>query len=70
VFLRGPNGATEVVLRTEWDTETDAAEFEAAALQAIRTLGGDNGVLRDPGATFVLVMIGSLGDQVLPALEG
>jgi hypothetical protein len=39
-LLEGPNGAWAIVLRTAWDTERDATEFDEAAQSAERQVGG------------------------------
>jgi hypothetical protein len=46
--MDGPGGAWVVALHTEWDTTTDAAQFEAAATTAKAKAGGSAEVL--PGA--------------------
>ena len=39
-YLRGPNGASALALRTSWDTASDASEFLAAAKMAAANLPG------------------------------
>jgi len=53
-LLEGPNGAYALVILTAWDTPRDAAEFAAAAGEAVRGVPGDTRVVSiAPGAATV-----------------
>jgi hypothetical protein len=45
-LVDGPNGAYGLVILTTWDTPADAAEFAAAATQAVRGVPGQGRVVR------------------------
>jgi hypothetical protein len=55
--LDGPGGATAVVIRSEWDTAPDAAEFAAQAELVVPSLSGSGDVLAAPGGTNVTVVL-------------
>jgi hypothetical protein len=63
-LLDGPNGQWAIVLKTEWDTANDAAEFEAAISPRVAQAGGPGKVLPGSGDTIRWVVIGS-DDQTL-----
>lgn len=64
----GPNGSWGVVLRTAWDSDRDAAEFESAAGPIVTKLADPAAVLPGAGGTERWVVVGS--DQtVLQNLE-
>jgi len=67
-LLGGPDGASAVVLLTEWDTAADADEFAAAAGTAMADLGVDGVVAIQPGTTRAAVLIGS-SPEVLVTLD-
>ena len=67
--LNGPNGAWSVVLRTAWDTEADAQEFEAAAAALVDGLASPASLLPGAGAIERWVIVGS-DDQTLNAVAG
>jgi len=58
-LLQGPTGAWAVALKTAWDTDTDAAEFETAAREALPKLGGPGDVLPGEGGRTRWIVIGS-----------
>lgn len=58
-LVEGPNGAWGVALRTIWDTDADAAAFEAAATPLISTMGGPGALLPGAGGRERWVVIGS-----------
>ena len=49
-LLDGPNGAYALLIRTTWDTLTDAAEFATEATEAVRGVPGAARVVRVPSA--------------------
>ncbi len=50
--MTNPSGSWATVIRTAWDSDDDAAEFEAAATSAIGAAGGPAQVLPgESGAT-------------------
>jgi hypothetical protein len=55
--VAGPNDTWALALKTEWDTEADASEFEAAAETAIAKAGGEAQVLPGEGGTTRWVVI-------------
>lgn len=57
--LSGPDGAWAVVMRTAWDSEADAAQFEAAAQAAVAKAGGPAAVLPGEGGTTRWFLVGS-----------
>ena len=57
-YLRGPDGAYALVLRTVWDTQADADEFLAAARTAAASLPGSAEAERDD-ARSVGVLVAS-----------
>jgi hypothetical protein len=50
--LEGPNDTWALAMHTEWDTPTDADEFEAAATTAVSAAGGIAAVLPGAGGTI------------------
>ena len=67
--LNGPNGAWGVVLRSVWDTATDATQFETAAMPLVDKLSSPAALLPGAGGTERWVVIGS-NDATLNALAG
>lgn len=59
VLLDGPDDAWAIGLITEWDTAADATEFADAAHRALDALGRPGAVGAQPGATRVVVLLGS-----------
>jgi len=57
--INGPNDTWAVVMKTVWDTEADAAEFDAAATTAMGQAGGLGQVLPGAGGTTRWVLIAS-----------
>jgi hypothetical protein len=62
--LDGPNGATAVVIATEWDTAADATEFAAKARLVVGGLADPGDVLALVDGTSVTVVIASSADLV------
>ena len=58
-LLDGPDGRWAIALKTEWDTEKDAAEFEAGIAQRVAEAGGPGQVLPGEGGRVRWVVIGS-----------
>jgi hypothetical protein len=58
-LLDGPNGRWAVALKTEWDTDKDAAEFEAGIAKRVAEAGGPGQVLPGEGGRVRWVVIGS-----------
>jgi hypothetical protein len=58
-LLDGPDGRWAVALKTEWDTEKDAAEFEAGIAKRVAEAGGPGRVLPGEGGRVRWVVIGS-----------
>jgi hypothetical protein len=67
--IDGPADAWAVVMQTEWDTEADAAEFEAAAETALKTAGGVAQVVPGAGGTTRWIVVGS-DDATLTKVAG
>ncbi len=67
--LNGPNEAWAVVMKTDWDTAADAAEFEAAATTAAEAAGGQAAVLPGEGGTVRWFVVGS-DDATLDTVAG
>jgi len=63
-LLDGPSGQWAIVLKTQWDTANDAAEFEASIAPRVAQAGGPGKVLPGEGDTVRWVVIGS-DDQTL-----
>ncbi len=59
MLLDGPNGAWALVLKTEWDTAADAAEFETAIAPRVAEAAGPGHVLPGEGGKVRWVVIGS-----------
>jgi len=68
-YLTGPGGAWTVALKTEWDTATDATEFEAAVRDVLPDADGPADVLPGAGGPVRWVVIGS-DDAVLAQVSG
>jgi hypothetical protein len=64
----GPNGSWGVVLRTAWDSDRDAAEFESAATPIVSKLADPAALLPGSGGNERWVVVASDG-TVLQALE-
>ena len=58
-LLDGPSGAWAVVIRTEWDSDADAAEFETGIAPRIQAAGGPGQVLPGEGGRVRWIVIGS-----------
>jgi hypothetical protein len=58
-LLDGPDGRWAVALKTEWDTDKDAAEFEAGIAKRVAEAGGPGQVLPGEGGRVRWVVIGS-----------
>jgi hypothetical protein len=58
-LLDGPDGRWAVALKTEWDTEVDAAEFQAGIAKRVAEAGGPGQVLPGEGGRVRWVVIGS-----------
>jgi hypothetical protein len=67
--VNGPSDTWGVVLRTRWDTEADAAAFEAAAAPLVDALASPASLLPGAGGTERWVVIGS-DDATLGRLAG
>ena len=67
--VNGPDGAWATVMRTAWDSEADAEEFEAAATTALQQSGGVAQVLPGDGGTTRWVVVGS-DDATLSKVAG
>lgn len=65
--LNGPADTWAVIMKTEWDTVGDAAEFEAAATTAAEAAGGSAAVLPGEGGTVRWFVVGS-DDATLTAV--
>jgi hypothetical protein len=57
--LDGPNGAWSIVLRTAWDTPSDAAAFETAATPLVDGLAAPAALLPGAGGSERWIVIGS-----------
>ena len=69
-LLEGPDGETAVVIDTAWDSEADAAEFEAAlgpTVDKLMALDRSPAVLRPAPDRVVLVTATSLDTMALVA---
>jgi hypothetical protein len=66
-LLDGPDGGWAIAWRTAWDTETDAAEFEDAALRVIRAGDASADVVPVPGGDEVWLIFAS-DDAILGQL--
>ncbi len=67
--VNGPDGAWGVVLRTAWDTPTDATEFETAATPIVDGLGDSAALLPGAGGAERWVVVAS-DDATLGRLTG
>lgn len=65
--LDGPNDAWAVILRTAWDSDADAAEFETAAGTAVEAAGGPAAVLPGSGGKTRWFLVGSDADVLADA---
>jgi hypothetical protein len=68
-LLEGPKEQWAIAWHTVWDSDADAAEFEADALDAVAKAGGKGSVLPGEGGTTRWVVIGS-DDAVLTKIAG
>ncbi|MBA2381853.1 MAG: hypothetical protein H0V73_07055 [Chloroflexi bacterium] len=68
-LLDGPGGAWAVVFRTEWETDKDAAEFEAGIAPSVQNAAGPGQVLPGEGGRVRWIVIGSV-DAVLARVSG
>ncbi|HUQ77909.1 MAG TPA: hypothetical protein VM427_03410 [Patescibacteria group bacterium] len=68
-LLDGPDGRWAVVFRTEWDTVTDAAEFETGVGPRVAAAAGPGRVLPGQGGRTRWIVIGS-DDTTLTLLAG
>jgi hypothetical protein len=67
--LNGTDDAWALVMKTEWDTTADAAEFEAAAETAVDAAGGPAAVLPGEGGKVRWFVVAS-DDGALNAVTG
>jgi hypothetical protein len=67
-YLRGPEGAYALVMRTAWDTAADAAEFVDAAGTAVGD-GDSPGTVVRSSATEVVVVLASDGAALNAAVD-
>jgi len=67
--LQGPDEAWALAMATEWDTTTDATEFESAAVAGLTGSTGVGQVLPGEGGTVRWVVVGS-DDATLERLAG
>ncbi len=58
-LLDGPNGAWAIAWQTAWDSDADAAEFEAAANAVLPKAAGPGSVLPGAGGRTRWVVVGS-----------
>jgi hypothetical protein len=58
-LVEGPNGAWGVVLRTAWDSDSDASAFEAAATPLVEGLATPASLLPGAGRSERWIVIGS-----------
>lgn len=65
-LYRGPAGAMALLLRSEWDTAADAAEFAAAARTALARLIPGGLVRWDAGKTTVEITAGFPASNLVP----
>ena len=68
-LLDGPDGSWAVVLKTEWDTDADATEFETAITPKVAAAAGPGQVLPGEGGKVRWIVIGS-DDAVLGKVAG
>jgi len=68
-LVEGPNGAWGVVLRTAWDSDSDAAAFEAAATALVDELASPAALLPGAGGVERWVVVGS-DEATLNAIAG
>ena len=62
--LDGPGGATAVVISSEWDNPSDAAEFATQAKLVVASLAGAGEVVAPAGGTRVRVILAPTDDVV------
>lgn len=67
-FLEGPDGAWAVVMKTAWDTDRDADEFEAGIEPLLARAAGPAAVLPGEGGPIRWIVIGS-NDATLKLVE-
>jgi hypothetical protein len=58
-LLDGPDGRWAVALKTQWDADKDAAEFEAGIAKRVAEAGGPGQVLPGEGGRVRWIVIGS-----------
>jgi hypothetical protein len=68
-LLDGPGETWAVVIKTEWDTAADAAEFETSIAPLVEKAGGPGQVLPGEGGTVRWIVIGS-DDATLGSVAG
>ena len=68
-LLDGPGGQWAVVFRTEWDSESDAAEFETGIAPRLAAAAGPGQVLPGEGGRVRWIVIGS-DDATLNRVAG
>jgi len=68
-LVDGPSGSWAVILRTVWDTDADAAQFESAASALVDGLASPASLLRGAGGPERWVVIGS-DDATLGRVAG
>jgi hypothetical protein len=68
-LVEGPNDAWGVVLRTAWDSDSDAAAFEAAAAPLVDELASPAALLPGAGGVERWVVVGS-DEATLNAVAG
>lgn len=68
-LLDGPDSAWAVVVKTVWDTDKDAIEFETAVAPRVATAAGPGGVLVGEGGRVRWIVIGS-DNAILNRLAG
>lgn len=69
-LYRGPDGASSVVLHSEWDTVTDADEFAAAATSALARISPTGQVAHEPGSKTVLFALGDPARKLISVVGG
>jgi hypothetical protein len=59
MFLEGPDGAWAVVMKTAWDTDRDADQFESGIAPLVERASGPGAVLPGEGGAVRWIVIGS-----------
>jgi hypothetical protein len=62
--LFGPGGATAVVIDSQWDSPSDAAEFATQTELVVASLSGEGEVVAPAGGTSVRVILAPSDEQV------